>query len=276
MFLNSNTTLYIKLIPRGSAEEEHVCGCENFHHRTSTCQPPNEANPRQCLCDGEVKLGWGDRWTGWKKVHGEISCSNGAFGGDPFGGQAKDCICRPDGAGPPQPTGICPSGYDAVATNLDGTGKRWAQPHPSASRTIQQCADICNARGGCTGFEYADGPREHGACGTYTGGESNQRANEDRLAAGANWRSCLKPAPASQTEFTCGCENFHHPTSTCEAPNEANPRQCLCDGEVKLGWGNRWTGWKEVHGGISCTNGAFGGDPYRGQAKDCICRPKSL
>jgi len=87
---------------------------------------------------------------------------------------------------------ICPSGYEAVSVNLDGKGKLWAHPHPDSSRTIQDCANICNWRNGCTGFEYAEGPRSHGGCGTYTGGTSNYRQDENRLALESNWRSCMK------------------------------------------------------------------------------------
>jgi len=87
---------------------------------------------------------------------------------------------------------ICPPGFEAVSVNLDGVGKRWAYPHPYSGRTMQDCANICNGRNGCTGFEYAEGPSAHGACGTYTGGTSNFRRNENRLSAGSNWRSCMK------------------------------------------------------------------------------------
>merc|ERR1711966_379633 len=87
---------------------------------------------------------------------------------------------------------ICPAGYTAIQYNLDGTGKVWSQPHPEPSRTVAACGHICDARTGCTGFEYAEGPSEHGACGTYTGGQDNVHADEGRLNEGSNWRSCLK------------------------------------------------------------------------------------
>ena len=89
----------------------------------------------------------------------------------------------------------CPEGYDTVAQNLDGSGKKWAQPHPDGHRSLQQCADICNDRIGCTSFEYANGPKEHGACGTYTGDatvKSNIKGNENRDRASSNWFSCVK------------------------------------------------------------------------------------
>jgi len=96
--------------------------------------------------------------------------------------QVKATVC---------PAGICPAGYTAIDQNLDGTGKVWSQPHPDPSRTIEDCAAICNARTGCTGFEFAAGASEHGACGTYTGGRGNVRGDERRTSDGSNWRSCL-------------------------------------------------------------------------------------
>ena len=89
--------------------------------------------------------------------------------------------------------GLCPDGYKIVAQQLDGAGKEWSQPHPDANRTLQQCADICSDRGGCTSFEFANGPHHHGACGTYTGGDSNLGRDKGAAdLAGLNWYSCVK------------------------------------------------------------------------------------
>ena len=88
--------------------------------------------------------------------------------------------------------GICPSGYTPINENLSGSGMLWALPNPDPSRTLQQCADICNNRSGCTSFEYSNGPQEQGACGTYTGGDSNIRENENRTQPGSNWFSCVR------------------------------------------------------------------------------------
>ena len=87
---------------------------------------------------------------------------------------------------------MCPSGYDAVSEDVGGTGKEWAQPHPDSSRTINDCASICDERQGCTGFEFAEGDLETGACGTYTGGDGNKQNDEGRLDSDSNWRSCIK------------------------------------------------------------------------------------
>ena len=87
---------------------------------------------------------------------------------------------------------ICPLGYYSVDEDLDGSGKEWAQPHPDQSRSLQQCADICNNRSGCTSFEHANGPQEQGACGTYTGGVSNIGENENRTQPGSRWFSCVR------------------------------------------------------------------------------------
>ena len=67
--------------------------------------------------------------------------------------------------------------------------KKWAPNDPN--RTLQQCADICDNRIGCTSFEYANGPKEHGACGTYTKGVKNLKDNENRNQANSNWYSCV-------------------------------------------------------------------------------------
>jgi len=89
-------------------------------------------------------------------------------------------------------TFMCPSGYGAVSENLGGTGKVWAQPHPDSTRTIYDCASICDERQDCTGFEFAEGDSETGACGTYTGGDGNLLKDEGRLDSDSNWRSCIK------------------------------------------------------------------------------------
>ena len=88
--------------------------------------------------------------------------------------------------------GICPKGYYSIAENLDGAGKTWVQPHPDPTRTLLDCAEICNDTTGCTSFEYAKGPDDHGACGWYNGGDSNIKANENRTQANSNWYSCMK------------------------------------------------------------------------------------
>jgi len=92
---------------------------------------------------------------------------------------------------------ICPAGYSSIEENLDGAGKVWSQPHPAsptseAARSLEQCADICTQRDGCTSFEYANGPLHKGACGTYTGGSSNIMGDEDRKETNSNWYSCVK------------------------------------------------------------------------------------
>ena len=86
-------------------------------------------------------------------------------------------------------SGICPLGYTPINENLSGSGMLWALPNPDPSRTLQQCADICNNRSGCTSFEYANGPHQQGGCGTYTGGDSNIDKNVNRCGSGSNWIS---------------------------------------------------------------------------------------
>ena len=94
---------------------------------------------------------------------------------------------------PGKPSGNCPEGYDTVAQDLYGPGKKVSQPDPDPNRSLQQCADICNDRSGCTGFEYSNGPYKPGKCLTYTGGDSDIiDVNLDRDQADSNWFSCIK------------------------------------------------------------------------------------
>ena len=91
-----------------------------------------------------------------------------------------------------KPSGNCPEGYDSIAQDLNGPGKKRAEPDPDPNRSLQQCAAICNDRSGCTGFEYSNGPDMHGKCLTYTGGDSDIKDNLDRDRADSNWFSCIK------------------------------------------------------------------------------------
>ena len=88
--------------------------------------------------------------------------------------------------------GNCPDGYNSVAQDLHGIGKDWSQPKTDPNRNLQQCADICSARSGCTSFEYANGPTDNGACATYTGGDSNIHEDQNRTHPSSNWFSCIK------------------------------------------------------------------------------------
>jgi DNA-binding protein H-NS len=74
--------------------------------------------------------------------------------------------------------------------NLNGakdTDKRWA-PRNKA-RTVEDCAQICANRLGCTSFEFFFEARAglKGHCGTYIGGESNIKARKQSRG----WRGCL-------------------------------------------------------------------------------------
>ena len=99
-------------------------------------------------------------------------------------------------------SGICPLGYTPINENLGGSGKLWALPNPDPSRSLQQCADICSDRSGCTSFEY--GPRNMGGCGTYTGGDSNilYDKNENRTHPGSNWISCVRKGEGFYSTFS--------------------------------------------------------------------------
>jgi len=80
-------------VPTVTCSTEFRAACENPSHPTL----PDCTAGRKGVCHGKVKLGLQDRWSAWQDADGEFTCSNGAFGGDPWGGQAKECIC--DGTG---------------------------------------------------------------------------------------------------------------------------------------------------------------------------------
>ena len=90
------------------------------------------------------------------------------------------------------PLRFCPEGYESITNDLDGAGKKWEQPHPDSKRTMEQCASVCDARQGCTSFEFSYRGSEMGSCGTYTGGQSNVGKDDGRNQMGSKWRSCVK------------------------------------------------------------------------------------
>ena len=84
----------------------------------------------------------------------------------------------------------CPNGYEAIAENLEGTDVKWvhwSQP----GQTLQYCADTCDDRGRCTGFEYHN---QWGgtACGFFTGGDTNIGEDEGRDLSTSERYSCIK------------------------------------------------------------------------------------
>lgn len=85
-----------------SAEEAGASSmvCEQVPWYLVACETPGHATlesctlPRTASCFGRVKMGYGERWSDWRHVHGKFDCSNGFFGGDPAPGQAKECVCE--------------------------------------------------------------------------------------------------------------------------------------------------------------------------------------
>lgn len=47
-----------------------------------------------CQCHGWVTFGMASNWCAWRRVNGEISCTDGVWG-DPCVGTRKVCVCRP-------------------------------------------------------------------------------------------------------------------------------------------------------------------------------------
>merc|ERR1711871_1523779 len=155
---------------------------------------------------------------------------------------------------PAEPT-MCPEGYTAVTENLDGTGKVWSKPHPDPNRSKEECAGICDAREGCTGFEYAEGPSEHGACGTYTGGDSNKEGDENRLTLDSNWRSCIKnppppppaPPPICPEGYEAVTENLDGTGKVWSKPHP-DPNRSMADCEAICNSREGCTGFEYAEG----------------------------
>jgi len=105
---------------------------------------------------------------------------------------------------------------------------------------------------------YGDDCNDYDSYPNWCGGyDSNTFTSSEMCCA------CGGGVEASQ----CACENPGHGTfASC-----TSSRNCNCNGQVRMGYGNRWTSWRDVSGSIQCTNGAFGGDPAPGQAKECQC-----
>ena len=60
----------------------------------------------------------------------------------------------------------CPSGFKNMANDLGGS-QEWTE-----GEGITTCEAACDARSGCTAFEYNHAGEENYKCGTYTGGVS--------------------------------------------------------------------------------------------------------
>jgi len=85
------------------------------------------------------------------------------------------------------------------------------------------------------------------------------------------------PAPGSEKECVCQPKVFDcasewgRPWANCLDKECHLGRVCRCDGQVRFGYGERWTTWRVVTGKIRCSSELFG-DPYLGQGKLCQCQ----
>jgi hypothetical protein len=144
-------------------------------------------------------------------------------------------------------TPTCPDGYDAIDENLDGEGKEWS--NHDASRTIEDCAQICDERSGCTAFEYKTGG--FGSCGTYTAGTDNIQDDEDRTDPSSTWRSCVVALPEFSRAsgwkggVASDCDNLG-----CQTVDSVASCANICSGEEEC---NVFNYCPE---GADCTSGA--------------------
>ena len=78
----------------------------------------------------------------------------------------------------------CGCGFKHTSSNLDGMGKSFSFP----GKGIENCANSCRLRQGCTGFEYNHAGQENYKCATYTGGSSNIWGPSKI----SGWTSCIQ------------------------------------------------------------------------------------
>ena len=75
---------FVPQVESGSWER---CACGNAGHSTF----PSCTSSSTCNCNGQVRYGYGDKWS-TSMATGDIQCGSGIFG-DPDPGQAKECQC---------------------------------------------------------------------------------------------------------------------------------------------------------------------------------------
>merc|ERR1719162_2506341 len=273
------------------------CACENPGHGTfSSC-----TSSRTCACNGRARLGYGSRWSSWKDVQGSIQCTNGAFGGDPHPGQAKECQCE----AALNYIGAHASGLDLCQGDCDNDSDCQGslvcfQRHGNNYATVPGCAgtpyadneDYCvqvsssmlqkeeakkqksESKKGVRPKAKALNPwpaksEKRDVATVKAEKKEKKRAKDDVLlqTKGAMKSKDVETDGMQAAAPQCACENPGHGTfSSC-----TSSRTCACNGRARLGYGSRWSSWKDVQGSIQCTNGAFGGDPHPGQAKECQC-----
>jgi len=94
----------------------------------------------------------------------------GAFGDCPDKPKSRGSGCGdndPPKPKPPQPVcdSTCGCGYRFSNEDIHGEGKQFTHP----GKNIEDCANACSKRPGCTGFEFDYKGNHDYACGTYTG-----------------------------------------------------------------------------------------------------------
>lgn len=82
---------------------------------------PCAAEGGMCSCNGAVRFGTDDGWTGLREVLGSVHCTSDAFGRDPNSGDTKKCQCLP-GVGPLAMT-AAERGWGATTCAVEGDGQ---------------------------------------------------------------------------------------------------------------------------------------------------------
>ena len=74
----------------------------------------------------------------------------------------------------------------------DAYGNIVEEQPANSSRTIEDCANICNAYDGCNSFQFGVRSEATGRCKIFTNNENNIGTDNNRISEASHWRSCVK------------------------------------------------------------------------------------
>lgn len=98
---------------------------------------------------------------------------------------------------------ICGCGYQFTTLDVEGpdSDKEWTYP----GEGIENCANECNQREGCTSFEYNHEGNWDYRCATFTGGQSNLYGVREKTHL--DWQTCV----VVPCDPKCGCGYKYSP-----------------------------------------------------------------
>jgi len=146
----------------------------------------------------------------------------------------------------------------AIESDLDYPGEDYKQMRDVVSADV--CRSHCANDYRCKSWTFGKKPGQSSTNVCYLKNGHPDRSENDCCDSG------LKCARASTL-----------PVVACENPGDETLPGCVesktgtCHGKARLGYQDKWSKWKDVDGEFQCSNSNFGGDPHRGQAKECVC-----